>query len=59
MLSLFKKPIVSPTEFTAGRAVSVWVGDFRDEDTFDEYLREEKGFAADFGAEPKGSYLDS
>lgn len=49
MLSLFKKPIVSQSEFTAGRAVSVWVGDFRDEDAFDEYLQKEKGFAADFG----------
>ena len=49
MLSLFKKPIVSQSEFTAGRAVSVWVGDFRDEEAFDAYLREEKGFAADFG----------
>lgn len=49
MLSLFKKPIVSQSEFTAGRAVSVWVGDFRAEEAFDEYLQEEKGFAADFG----------
>ncbi len=49
MLSFFKKPIVLQSEFTAGRAVSVWIGDFRDEHAFDAYLREENGFAADFG----------
>ena len=49
MLSIFKKPIVSQSEFTAGRSVSIWVGNFQDEDAFDAYLDDEKGFAADFG----------
>jgi len=49
MLSLFKKPIISQSEYTAGRAVSVWIGDFESEESLDEYLRDEKGFPADFG----------
>ncbi len=49
MLSLFKKSIVTQSEYTAGRAVSIWIGDFHDEEAFDKYLDDEKGFATDFG----------
>lgn len=47
MFRLFPKKSVSQSEFTAGTAVSVWIGDFHDEDVFDDYLRD--GFTADFG----------
>jgi hypothetical protein len=49
MLHLFSKPIVSQSEYTAGRAVSVWVGNFESEEALDEYLQKEEGFAADYG----------
>ncbi len=47
MFRILRKKPVTQSEFTAGTAVSVWIGDFRDEDEFDDYLR--NGFSDDFG----------
>jgi len=44
-----RKPLVEQSEYSAGKSVSIWVGDFGSEDELDEYLRSPEGFSADYG----------